>query len=316
MHPLVSVVIPVFNCQAYIAEAVESALSQDYPCIEVIVVNDGSTDGTLSELRRFGDRIRVIDQVNSGPPRARNAGMAAANGEYIAFLDADDIWLQGKLWAQVSHLESNPDVGTCYFQWHVWPADADGVYRRPVFASDSVRDAKPNPTKSGWVYQRLLFDCELLTTTVMVRASVARQVGEFDRGLWNGDDYDYWLRLSQAAPITRLEPAGALYRELPGSVSRRARPLNDELIVIERAVARFGFSDPSGTVVDRLRVLQRMDNLVFQFGYMHLKQGDPAIALKSFMRNLRRRPWRLKTWAHAARARWRMSRGRQTVARL
>ncbi len=296
MTPLVSIIVPVFNCATYIGEAVESALAQDHPNKEVIVVNDGSTDGTMNALAKFGDAIRVIDQINGGPPRARNAGLAAARGDYIAFLDADDVWLQGKLSAQVAHLEANSDVGTCYFAWHVWPADADGAFRRPAFAAKALRDVKVDSTRSGWIYGRLLLDCELLTTTVMVRASTARQVGEFNVNLWNGDDYDYWLRLSQAATISRLEPAGALYRVVAGSVSRRARRDNDELVVIRRAVQRYGLVDPGGNRVDESRVRDRIQALILQHGYLHLHRGDPAIALAAFKEGLRARPWRPKLW--------------------
>ena len=302
MTPLVSIIIPVYNGETYIAEAVESALVQDYPSKEVIVVNDGSTDGTMEVLRQFGGSIRVVDQANGGPPRARNAGLAAARGEYVAFLDADDVWLQGKLAAQVAHMEGHPDVGTCYITWTVWPADADGVFRRPPAAQQPLGATQVNTAMSGWIYSRLLFDSELLTSTVLIRTSVLRRVGEFDQALWNGDDYDFWLRLSQAAQISRLEPAGVLYRVVQGSVSRRARPVNDELVVIERTLARFGLQDPGGPPIDAARVKRRLDGLIFQFGYSHLRQGDPSIAWKSFAQNLRFRPWQPRLWLHALRA--------------
>lgn len=299
MTPLVSIIVPVYNCQAYVAEAVESALAQNYPHKEVIVVNDGSTDGTMDVLRGFGNRIQVVDQVNGGPPRARNAGLAAARGDYVAFLDADDVWLQGKLAAQVAHMEAHPEVGTCYSTWTVWPADADGQFRRPAITQQPLGPASVNAAMSGWIYSRLLFDSELLTSTVLIRTTVLRNVGEFDQALWNGDDYDFWLRLSQAAPISRLEPAGVLYRVVQGSVSRRARPVNDELLVIERALARFGLRDPGGATIDAARVQRRLDSLIFQFGYAHLHRGDPTIAWRSFAKNLRFRPLRPKLWLHA-----------------
>lgn len=298
MQPLVSVIIPVYNGEAFIAEAVESALDQDYPHKEVIVVNDGSNDGTMQVLRRFGDRIRILDQVNGGPPRARNAGLAVAAGEYIAFLDADDVWLQGKLTAQVTHMEAQPGVAVSYFQWHVWASEAGG-YHRPEFSREPLRQVRVDDERSGWIYNRLLYDCELLTTTVMLRASVARKVGEFDVNLWCGEDYDYWLRMSQAGKISRLEPAGALYRVVPGSASRHARPINDELQVIQSNLTRFGLTDPSGAVVDKARLAMRLDALVFQHGYSHLHQGDPSIALEAFAANLRRRPFQPKLWLHA-----------------
>ena len=296
MLPLVSVILPVYNGQTYLAQALDSALVQDYPNTEFIVVDDGSTDGTAEVLRGFGNRIHVLHQANGGPQRARNAGLAAARGEYIAFLDADDVWLQGKLSAQVAHLQANPEVGACCFRWHVWPTDSDGHFRLPEFAARPVSNVREDAQKSGWVYSRLLFDCELLTTAVMLRASTVHAVGVFDVDLPCGEDYDYWLRVSQVAPVSRLEPAGALYRVVAGSVSRRARRDNEELMVIQRAVQRFGLSDPAGNRVDETRLRERIQALIFQHGYLHLKRGDPAIALAAFKEVLRARPWRPKLW--------------------
>ncbi len=298
-QPLVSVIIPVYNCQAYIAQAVRSALEQDHPNKEVIVVNDGSTDGTLAELEPFGNAIRVVDQPNGGPPRARNAGLQAACGEYVAFLDADDVWVQGKLSAQVAHMQAHPEVGTSYTRWHVWAPDTDGVFTPPAFASIPLRDVPIDAARSGWIYGRLLFDSELLTTTVMIRMSVVRQVGEFDLKLFNGDDYDYWIRLSRVAQIACLDAVGALYRVVTNSVSRRPREVNDEHVVIAQAVERFGLTAPDGAPVDPGAMRRRMDGLVFQHGYIHLRRGNPAIALRAFVKNLRHRPWRPKLWVLA-----------------
>jgi glycosyltransferase involved in cell wall biosynthesis len=102
--PLVSVIMPAYNTARYIREAIDSVLDQDYPSKELIVIDDGSTDGTLEVLRSYGDRITLIEQRNQGSAVARNAGLAAARGECIAFLDSDDIWLPGKLRLQVDHL--------------------------------------------------------------------------------------------------------------------------------------------------------------------------------------------------------------------
>ena len=302
MAPLVSVIIPAYNCQALVAEAIDSALSQDHPAVEVIVVNDGSTDATIEVLRGFGDRIRIVDQANGGPPRARNAGLSAARGDYIAFLDADDVWVQGKLSAQVAHLQQHPEVGTCYTGWHVWQPSADGTFERPEFAQHRLRDVAIDDSKSGWIYGRLLFDCELLTTTVMIRASIARQVGEFDRRFFNGDDYDYWIRLSQAAKISRLDCLGALYRVVPNSVSRKPRVTNFELEVIQTALQRFGRSGPGGTEVAQAAIDRRIDGLIYQHGRLHLASGDAGLAFQAFAQNLRSDPWRPKLWLHALNA--------------
>ena len=303
MTPLVSAVIPAYNCAEYVSEAVQSVLDQDYPAKEVVVVNDGSTDGTLAVLRSFGAAIRIVDQKNSGPPVARNNGLLAARGDYIAFLDADDVWLPGKLSAQVAHMEANPDVGTVFTGWHVWPADADGVFRRPVLPNGPRPGIGADPERSGWIYNRLLFDCELLTTTVMLRASLVQTLGGFDTSMFNGDDYDFWLRASREARISKLDCVGALYRTVAGSVSRKPRPTNFEYVVIRKALDRWGLTGPDGTRTDAAAMQRRLDALVFQYGYMHLLLGDPQIALESFTTLLKSRPMQPKLWLQAVRAR-------------
>jgi glycosyltransferase involved in cell wall biosynthesis len=302
MLPLVSVVMPAYNCAEVVAEAIESALAQGYPNLEILVVNDGSTDDTATVLARFADRIRVIDVPNGGPARARNIGLGRARGEYIAFLDADDVWIPGKLAAQVAHLQAHPEVGVCYTGWHVWHGDDRGVFVRPPWSARALSAPAIDAAHSGWIYGRLLFDCELLTTTVMIRAGVARETGFFDTALAVGEDYDYWLRLSRARQITRLDCIGALYRVLANSASRTARRVNFEYEVVRTAVERFGMANPDGSLVDARALEQRFDRMVLQHGHLHLKQGDPSIAMQAFATGLSRQPWRPRLWVHWLRA--------------
>ena len=302
MSPLVSIVIPAYNCAAFVAEAVQSALDQDYPSTEVIVVNDDSSDKTPSVLRSFGDAIRVIDQKNSGAAVARNNGLAAARGEYVAFLDADDVWLQGKLSVQVAHLQENQDVGIVFTDWHVWPTDADGRFHLPALDKTPRQGVNADPTHSGWLYNRLLFDCELLTTTVMLRASLVRAIGGFDTTMYSGEDYDFWLRASREAKISKLACVGALYRTVAGSLSRKPRTINNEYVVIRKALDRWGLVGPDGTRTDPAIMERRLDALVFQHGYSHLHKGDSQIAYSAFKDLLQRHPLRPKLWLQAAHA--------------
>ncbi|HCA58980.1 MAG TPA: hypothetical protein DEP46_13490, partial [Blastocatellia bacterium] len=121
MKPLVSAIIPNYNYARYVGEAVESALGQTYPNIEVIVVDDGSTDNSLEVLEQYRDRIKIIAQKNSGVCVARNRGVAESEGEYIAFLDADDVWLPEKIEKQVEKFASGKDLGLV----HVGVIDID-----------------------------------------------------------------------------------------------------------------------------------------------------------------------------------------------
>jgi len=111
--PLVSVVMPAYNVAWCVGRAVDSVLAQDYERRELIVVNDGSTDETRALLAGYGERVTVIDQENRGMSAARNAGIRRARGDYVAFLDADDRWLPGKLSRQVELMETRPELGFC-----------------------------------------------------------------------------------------------------------------------------------------------------------------------------------------------------------
>jgi glycosyltransferase involved in cell wall biosynthesis len=311
---LVTVIIPAYNCASTVAETLESVLAQDHAATEVVVVNDGSKDDTLQVLSRFGERIRVIDQPNAGPPAARNTGLRAARGEYIAFLDADDVWIQGKLAAQARHLDTNPDVGTVFTDWYVWNPEPDGSFRRRPEIEARTVDDRIDPSLSGWLYPRLLFGSELLTTTVMMRASVIRRMGDFDVRLWNGDDYDYWLRASREGRITKLASIGALYRILPNSVSRRPREINYEYEVVKAAIDRFGLRGPDGSEADPAAMVRRLDELQIAHAYGHLLRGDAALALRTYRAMLAKHPTRPKLWLNTARAALKARSQRQAAA--
>lgn len=310
----VTVVIPAYNCAGTVAETLDSVLAQNHAATEVVVVNDGSRDDTLQVLRRFGDRIRVIDQPNAGPPAARNAGLRAARGEYIAFLDADDVWVQGKLEAQARHLDANPDVGTVFTDWHVWNPEPDGSFRRRPEIEARPVDDRIDPALSGWLYTRLLFSSELLTTTVMMRASLVQRIGDFEPRLWNGDDYDYWLRASREAKITKLASIGALYRILPDSVSRRPRDINYEHEVVKGALDRWGRRGPDGSEADAAAVHQHLDELQIAHAHGHLLRGNAELALRTYRQMLARHPTRPRLWLNTARAALKARDQRRAVA--
>lgn len=298
-QPLVSVIIPAYNCSALTAEAVQSVVDQDYQAKEIIVINDGSTDDTSAVLKRFGDAIHVIEQINSGPPVARNAGVRKARGAYIAFLDADDVWFPHKLSRQVRYLETHPEAGGVYTAWRIWEPSSDGSFVRPSCIGGELDDDVVDQENSGWLYNRLLLRCLLLTTTVMLRASLVHRIGEFDLTLFNGDDYDYWIRASRLAEIHKLKGVGALYRNRSSSVSTTPQKRNFEYEVICKAIDRWGLVGPDGLESDRSTIDKRLRHLVFRHAYFHFWHGDPRLALGAFLRVLRDQPANPKLWAYA-----------------
>lgn len=198
--PLVSVIIPAFNAERWIAGAIESALGQGIPN-EVIVVDDGSTDATALTASRFGASVRVLSKKNGGVSSARNCGLQHANGDFVAFLDADDRWHSSKLRKQLECFEADPELGAVACdERHV---DADGrVIVESFFRTRSFYSLLPSKagrlrTPVSWLVREPF----LPTSSVVVRRNIARAVGGFDEGLRLVEDRDYFLRLAFRAPV-------------------------------------------------------------------------------------------------------------------
>lgn len=302
--PLVSVIIPAYNCARLIPETLESLFAQDYPNLEIVVVNDGSKDNTLELLKSYGDRIQLVDQANTGAPGARNKGIQSARGEFIGFCDADDIWAPGKVSAQVRHLQNCPDVGMVFCDWQVWDPRADGSFEIPESFRDSGDTTLVDPANSGWIYTRLLLDCICLTSTVMFRRTVVEKVGFFDTNLWNGDDYDYWLRTSRITRIDKLGSKLVLYRILPQSVARTPTSIHYEYKVLTSAISRWGYSGPDGKSNSAGLMRNRFAGMRFGFGYLHYYTGDPRIAMAAFRSAICHKPWWHLPWAYLLLALW------------
>ncbi len=210
---LVSVIIPTFNSELYVKVAVESVLLQAYRDVEVIVVDDGSTDGTRDVLKEYIDsgEIKYIYQKNNGPASARNSGIKNSSGEFIAFLDADDIWLSNKLERQISLFDSSPDVGLVYSDMEFF-----GAHLRFNRYSEMLKRRMCR----GRVYKELVLENFIPTSTVIVRRNVLDDVGFFDdSGKYIGEDYDLWLRVARKYEIDFVEDILVKYRIHSGKMS-------------------------------------------------------------------------------------------------
>src|SRR5262245_29639297 len=294
--PLVSVVIPAYNCAPFIREALDSVFAQNYPSLDVIVVDDGSTDETCDVVASYGSAVTLVRQKNSGAAVARNEGIRRARAEYIALLDADDIWLPGKLRLQVDHLESHADVGMCCTLWHLLYPDSAGRYH--IEGAAAPQSASVDPRCAGWVYCELLLDCEVWTSTVLMRRDLADRVGGFDPKLRRGQDYDYWLRASRVSKIDRLDAPLALYR-MQVEHDRKFPDTNWELTVIRRALDQWGATGPDGRALPGARVRERLWGLNYRFGYMQYRGRRYALARDAFSSALREKPIHLKTMLYA-----------------
>lgn len=217
LSPLVSVIIPVFNAEAYIACAVESVFAQTYENREIIVVNDGSTDQTVEILKQYGDRITLMQSPNAGPSTARNIGIQASHGEFLVFLDADDWILPEKLARQVHFLLTNPEIGVVY----------SGGYRFRTLANGSK--SLVSLVSTDLLNQGLGADSDTLSILLlqnpfpihcaMCRRETVVSVGGFDAALYGLEDWDLWLRIAPLAAFAYLPGEVAIYRQLPESIT-------------------------------------------------------------------------------------------------
>jgi glycosyltransferase involved in cell wall biosynthesis len=294
--PLVSVIIPTYNCGRFIKDTLDSVFGQNYPSLEVIVVDDGSTDDTCAVIARYGTRVILIRQENSGAAVARNEGIRRARGEFVALLDGDDIWLPGKLWHQVNYLDQHPSVAMCCSRWRVLSPDASGTYTIETGPAPEV--VRADPECSGWIYCELLLDCAVWTSTVLMRRQLIEQTGFFDPELRRGQDYDYWLRASRLTLIDRLDAPLALYRLQQGAQDRKFPNTNWELIVVRRAIERWGIAGPDRRTVSRSKLQTRLWRLNFSFGHAQYQQGRYLQARAAFASALRERPTHIKTFLY------------------
>lgn len=187
MHPRVTVVIPVFNHERFIAECVESVLAQDYANLETIVVDDGSTDRTPSILAQYGDRLRILRQENAGAARALNRGIAAANGEWIGWLSSDDVYIAGKITAQMATAVVRPSAGLLYTDWIAIDAEGRELSRHVC--------TEIEPSRALW---SLLQGNFINGSSVLIRRDVFERNGIFEEGLQADVDGEMWFRLLRA----------------------------------------------------------------------------------------------------------------------
>lgn len=193
---LVSIIIPTYNREATIGAAVESALAQTHRPAEVIVVDDGSKDGTLAALQRYGDAITVVSQANAGPSAARNRGVEAARGEVLAFLDSDDAWLPEKVARQADLLErAGPRMACC-----VCNASILGLSGEPAGTSFANASLHPSHSEGEWSNpgEVLATRFLLFNQVVAVRKSAFHEVGGFNPALRILEDYELAMKLATA----------------------------------------------------------------------------------------------------------------------
>lgn len=189
----VSAVITTYNRKRLVERAIRSVLKQSLPPFEIIVIDDGSEDGTEKFIREKFPTVKYVLQNNSGISRARNRGISIASGDWIAFLDSDDEWLSKKNEVQVNALKKNPDFKICYTN-EIWIRNEKRVNQRKIHAK-----------YGGYIFEKCLPLCIISPSSVVIKKDVFREYGTFDSDLPVCEDYDLWLRLCAFLPVLYID---------------------------------------------------------------------------------------------------------------
>jgi glycosyltransferase involved in cell wall biosynthesis len=233
--PKVSVIIPAYNASKFIREAIDSVLNQTYKDYEIIVVDgrDGSTDNTREIVAEYGDAVRYFRQEDRGLSDARNKGILNSKGEYIAFLDSDDLWFENKLALQVEFLDTHRDVGLVFSDsWFKAYGDVAPRDQR-LFERRFFQTAKPH---RGDVLCQLFVVNFIPVLTVLVRKECLLKVGLFKKEYDSAEDYDLWLRVSRFFKIDYIDEPLATYRFRGDGLVTKVDRLLSNLILIKKNI--------------------------------------------------------------------------------
>jgi glycosyltransferase involved in cell wall biosynthesis len=261
--PEVSVVIATYNMGQHVRQAVLSVLAQSDQNLEVVVVDDGSTDNTREVLREFAEdsRVRILLQENQGQPKAKNAGWRKGRGRFIGFCDADDYWLPNKLALQLPLLRRDPKVGVVYSR--AATLAADGTLLPPRKRMSHARSD---------VLERMFISNLVPFGTAVVRRECLEQVGGFNESIPMGIDWDLWLRIALDWEFDLVDEATYVYRVWPGQMSHNLMKRYECALII---MQRFLEAHP-GRLPDKVISMAYADTYT-NFAAVHFHQSSPAI---------------------------------------
>lgn len=274
--PLVSIVLPTYNCAEYLPCSIGSILAQTYNSYETIVIDDGSIDITKEVLSPFMQKIKYIKLgKNKGLPTVRNVGIQAAQGKYIAFIDADDIWLPEKLSNGIEFLETNPEFSMVYSR-HV---NIDNM-------GNTIDECSKRQLPSGNIFTQLFTEQNfIITSSVLVLKKVFDTVGLFDTKLFNCQDWDMWLRIAFYFKVASIDKVLVKYRHNPRSLSKdRNNVLKYQKIIIDKTYNEFKEKDNG---ISEKLYKKRLASHYAKAGRHYLRLGDKNLANENLRLSLK-----------------------------
>ncbi len=296
--PKVSVIIPSYNCEAYIAETIGSILNQTFKDIELIVVDDGSTDRTREIVKSFGDPVRLIAQQNQRVCAARNRGIREARGEFICLMDHDDYWFPEKLSRQIEEFARHPEAGIVYSDFIRWHRDASGNFPPPESFDRASFPDDTNPEFSGWIYHQFLLDCWMLTSSAMFRSEVFDKCGMFDEALPYSEDWELWLRISREYMMMQLRRPHTLYRQHLQQGNLIVRDIDYRTELLTGAEKKWGLCSRDGRCTTRRQFFSQLAKYHAAFGLHQLQASNVVMASRSFLKAWKNDPLKPKYLAY------------------
>lgn len=310
---LISVIIPTYNRSSLISDAIQSVLNQSHRNIEIIVVDDGSTDNTKTVVDSFKGAARYIVTDHRGPAHARNAGMRAAAGEYIAFLDSDDTYRPDKLALQLSFMEKHPEVGMVYTEFSAATVNGlfeeyhlrtfHGVYDRKGWSYEDLfptreefiyEAIKPVPCYIGDIFQYALMDPLIPSPTIMFRKEILEKVGYQNESYHFAEEYEFIVRICKYFKVAFLNIPTYVYRYHEGQMSKANQPLTKEKKLTEveiqkvilQAVLDWGHGDKAYYAQNDDWLNPRLAELYHSLGEKWLEYGNAREARECFRKGL------------------------------
>ena len=290
--PVVSVVIPTYNGSRYILKTIESVLGQSYRDFEIIVVDDGSEENIRQLLEPLAGKVTYIRLTNYGPAAARNVGIRACGGEFVALLDHDDVWAVDNLWEKVEALQKNPDCAMVYSYPELIDADGAAITQEyPVFFP------------SGSVFENFLLRNWITTfSCTLIRKSVFEKVGFLDerREIMCCDDYDMWLRIADVGQILFSPDKNVYYRIHPQNLLKNYDiSLNSTLAVFKKALK----SCRSASMIPEKQlsriVREHLYKKYWDYGYRYYYEKRNYRKTRELLRRcLMMKPFNLQNWKY------------------
>jgi glycosyltransferase involved in cell wall biosynthesis len=283
MSPLVSIIIPVYNGEKFIKETLESIFEQTFQDFEIIIVDDGSIDGTRNILEQYAGKVTYIFQENSGPSRARNTAIKIAKGKYVAFLDGDDLWTPNKLELQIGYMESHPYIGMVFADMMTF--NESGVIQASYLKSIkrknfySILLAEQHELKDP--FSMLLYANFIPTGTVIIRKVCMDDIGFFDENISSVEDLDMWMRTSIFCKVGFVPCVLKKKRDHEGNISKDLYKATVSAIYVREKIRR-DFPDHAARY--RKGFDERLSEAYFEKGYWNFSRSNTKEARAAFMR--------------------------------